>query len=296
VGVFAAVAAVAADNLLDINSYMPATRIPLLFFAAFPVALSQRFYRLEGFPIQRRELDIRRWRIFLLPLLILVGGLAFQKTGDVFKRQGADLDLEKASRLTPLGKWDQALDLYDKALKLDPQNIPALYSRGSVYLDRNQRGDLEKALDDFNAVGHVMPDYKLVHYQKYETLLRLNREAEAKDELKRAVRLDPMLVYLLDDFKKARILAGSGQLEQALIIYQNLYFDYPTCVPMMIDYANCFAMAGNLPSAINLYQQTLAFDPGNLKALHNLQKVWDVLRRSKQMGNSKANVLGAELE
>lgn len=295
-GVFASVAAITVDNLLNMNSYLPTTLIPLLFLAAFPVALSQRFYRMEGFPIQRKELDLTRWRIYLLPVLVLLAGLVFQRVVDAFQRQGADLNIKKASVATSLGKWGDALDFYNKALKLDPQNLAAQYFRGSVFLDRYQPGDMDKALTDFNTVGQTIPDYKLIHYQKYEALLRLNRDEEAKAELRRAVRLDPILIYLLDDFKKARTLASTGHLEEALIIYQNLYFDYPTCVPMMIDYANCFTMAGSCQSAIDLYQQALQFDPGNNKAEHNLQKVWNVLRLSKETGHPKMNILGAELE
>jgi len=295
-GIFAAVAGVAADNLLDMNSYLPTTCIPLLFLAAFPVALSQRFYRMEGFPIQRREADLRRWKIYLLPVLTAVMALVLQRVGDAFQRQGADLDMKRASAATSDGKWDKALNLYDKALKLDPGNVQARYFQGSVYLDRNQFGDMEKALDDFDEVEQVMPDYKLIHYQKYGALLRMGKETEAKEELKHAIRSDPMLVYLLDDYKKARGLAESGHLEEALIIYQNLYFDYPTCVPMMVSFANCFAMAGNFRSAIDLYQQALQLDPQNDKARNNLEKVMEAWKRSKQTGDQKANVLGGELE
>ena len=295
-GVFSAVAAVAADNLLNSNGYHPCTLIPLLFLAAFPVALSQRFYGLKGFPIQRKEADITRWKIYFLPVLTLLGALAFQEVGGAFQRQGAELDLKKAAELTSSGKWNEALDDYNKALKLDPESIPALYFRGTVYLNRSQPGDLEHSVEDLKAVEHVSPDYRLVHYQMYEALLRLGREAEAKDELKRAVRLDPTLVYLLDDFKKARSLVGKGQLEEALIIYQNLYFDYPTCVPMIISFANCMAIAGDLSSAIKLYQQALQLDPGNTKALDNLEKVWAALKKARETSNPKSHVLGAELE
>lgn len=296
VGVFAAVAGIAADNLLGTNSYLPTTLIPLLLLAAFPVAFSQRFYRMEGFPTQRREVDLSRWKIYLLPVLALLLVLGFQKVGDAFQRQGADLDMERASVSTSLGKWDEALDLYDKALKLDSDNISARYFQGTVYLDRSHPGDLEKALGNFDGVEQVAPDYKLLHYQKYEVLLRMGKTAEAEDELKRAVRSDPMLVYLLDDFKKARGLVVSGHLEEALIVYQNLYFDYPTCVPMMICYANCFAMAGNLKSAVTLYQRVLQLDPQNEKVQRNLEKVLEAWKRSKVAGNPTVDRLGSELE
>ncbi len=296
VGAFAAIAAVAAGNLLNMDGYLPSIALPLLFLAAFPVALSQRFYRMTGFPIQRRELDISRRKIYFLPFLTALMALALLKVGNAFQRQGADLDLKKASEAAVMGNWSESLGLYDKALLLDPGNPFDLYERGSVYLDRNQPGDLDKALEDFNGAGNILPDYKLIHFQKYEVLLRLNRVVEAKEELRRAARLDPILVYLLDDFKKARSLASSGHLSGALMIYQNLYFDYPTCVPMIIDYANCFAMAGDYESAVHLYQQALRFDPENTKALYDLPKVQGAENRAAGAGKSKAYILGKELE
>ena len=151
---------------------------------------------------------------------------------------------------------------------------------------------MEKALADLEAVSKVAPDYVLLHFKKYEVLSQLNRLEEAKTELKRAVSLDPMLIFLLDDFKKARDLTSEGKFSMAFVLYQNLYLDYPTCVPMIIDYANCFALTHDYVSAINLYRHALELDPGNVKALYDLRKVYEA---QKKVGDSKRNVFGHEL-
>ena len=296
VGIFAAMAGVAACNLLDANSYLPSTRIPLLFLAAFPVALSHRFFRMEGFPIRLREWDLSWARIYLLPVLALIGALTLHQVEDAFQRQGAQVELKKASDFLQAGKWDESLAFDDKALELDPPNLVALYSRGCAYFDRSLPGDGEKALADFNAVEQIIPDYQQVHFQKYKVLRQLNRAAEAGMELKLAVKFDPTLIYLLEDFNKARALAGNRKFSEAMMVYQNLAFDYPTCVPLLISYANCYALSGDLESATNLYRYCLKLDPGNPKALHDLEKVGEALSRQRRIKHPNANAIGGELE
>ena len=296
VGIFAAVAGVAADNLLDANSYLPSTRIPLLFLAAFPVALSHRFFRMEGFPVRLREVDLSWARIYLLPVLAVIGAIALNRVEDAFRRQGAQVELKRASDLTQVGKWTESLPFYDKVLELDPQNITGLYGRGCAYFDRNQPGDKEKALAGFNAVEEISPDYQQVHFQKYKVLGQLKRMEDAQAELRLAVKVDPTLIYLLEDFKKARSLASDRRFAEAMMVYQNLAFDYPTCVPLLISYANCDAMSGNPEAAMNLYRYSLKLDPGNPKALYDLQKLGDVVSRRRQINHPKSNVIGSELE
>jgi tetratricopeptide (TPR) repeat protein len=295
IGIFVVAAGVVADNLFDSNSYETFIRVPLLFLAAFPVALSQRFYRMEGYPIQLRERDLSKFKAFLIPLAAGIMALVIFQIGNAFKRQGADVLLEKASVSTQSGKWDEALDLSNRAFKLDPSDFEIRYMRGSVYLDRNQEGDLDAALTDFNALGPVAPDYKLLHFKKYEIFRALNRNEEAKTELRRAVSLDPMLIYLLDDFKKARQLTAERQISEALIVYQGLFLDYPTCVPMLIDYANCLALSHDYESAINLYRSVLVLDPGNSKASDDLGKVQEISRKVEESKHPKASMLGSEL-
>ena len=272
-GVFGALAGASVDNLFDVNSFLPTTLIPLLLLAALPVPLSQRFYRLEGFPIVFKEIDLSRFKVYLFPAGLLVMYLTATQVGGVFHKQIANVILKKAEAASQTGKWDDAIRLYGDVLIKDPDEISAFYFRGCTYFDRAQGGDMERALLDFEAVGRISPDYVLIHFKKYEVLRALNRGEEAKSELKLAVHLDPTLVFLLDDFKRARDLASARRFSEAFVIYQNLYLDYPACVPMLIAYANCYATTGDYTSAINLYRRVLVLDPENEKALYDFKAV-----------------------
>ncbi len=291
-GIFAAFAGVGTNNLFDLNDKLPAVLAPLLLLAALPVALSQRFYHLEGFPIRYREVELSRFRFYLLPLVIFSSFLAVHQVEMTVKKQLADFDLKKGTVSLSTGKVDEAIGFFDSALQFDPSCYKARYLRGISFFDRNKDGDLNKALLDLNQVGQVSPDYLLIHFKKYEILNQTGHPEEAKVELKRAIQLDPMLIYLLDDFKKARELTSGNRFSEAFIIYRNLYFDYPTCVPMMIDYANGLALAHDYPSAINLYHRVLELDPENNKTLNDLRKVSDV---AKKVQDSKKKIFSSGL-
>lgn len=276
-GVFAAFGAVVADNLFDANAFLPSTLVPLLFLAAFPVALSRRFYRMEGFPIQLREIDLSGVKIYLLPLLVLAVGALLQQSGRAFERQAADVQLKTAMVLSREGKWDEALSRYEKVFHLDPSNLQANYSRAKIYSARGTEGDAEKALADLEAVGRVKPDHLQVHFDKGQILRRLGRNEESKAEMKRAIQLDPLLIFLWDDFKEARRLSTARKFAAALPLYQKMVLDYPNCVPLLTDYARCLLMTQRFPEAIGVYQKVRELDPGNREIPANIGNLSSII-------------------
>ncbi len=272
-GAFALFAGVAVDNLFDLNSFLPSTLVPLLFFAAMPVGLSQRFYHLAGFPIRCRLFDVTKWKVFILPFAATIALLSLMQLSWSFQSQGADVELKTAEKLSEAGKWEDAIWAYSQVLTLEPENLTARYFQGSAYANRGQAGDLELALADFQAVGKNAPDYVLLHYKKADVLEKLNRLDEASAEMKRAVSLDPVLVFRLPEYQKARKLADLKKYPDALPVYQKLVLDYPTCVPTLVDEANCLVMSRRAPEAAGLYKRVLDLDPENKEALANLKSL-----------------------
>jgi O-antigen ligase len=271
VGFFAVAAGVGVDNLFDLNGYLASTQVPLLFLAALPVALSQRFFHLEGYPIRHVYWSIPRLRILLLPVFVLGVAVAVQQVGGAFRRQTDNVLLGKAETASRGKNWAEALDFYGKILEVEPQNLEARYFRASVYLDEGKIENLEKALWDLQAVERVEPDFVQVHFKEAQALQKLGRMDESAFEMKKAIGLDPLLVYGLEPYQAARRLADGKQFEDAITIYQKLVLDYPTCVPVLVDYANCLVMLKRGPEAVGLYQKALKLDPENPEASADLK-------------------------
>jgi tetratricopeptide (TPR) repeat protein len=98
--------------------------------------------------------------------------------------------------------------------------------------------------------------------------------------MQRAVKLDPALISQLGEYQEARRLAGAGRFSEALAIYQRLFLDYPTCVPVIVDEANCLVNLKKYPAAIPLYALAAGFDPQNKEVLGNL--AWTALATGEE--------------
>jgi tetratricopeptide (TPR) repeat protein len=70
-----------------------------------------------------------------------------------------------------------AIQYYNNALRLDPKSTEALYDRGLFYQDN---GDLQKAIDDYQAIIQIDPSYKEAYYNiGYINLVYLDKYQEA---------------------------------------------------------------------------------------------------------------------
>src|SRR5205085_10365830 len=77
--------------------------------------------------------------------------------------------------------FDRAIELYRKALQLDPRNEKALYSYGMALTRRGNPEDLRAAIPLFQRLIKLKPIDTNAYYKLYESYRRLgmNKEAQA---------------------------------------------------------------------------------------------------------------------
>lgn len=98
----------------------------------------------------------------------------------------------RALTLSALQRYEEALADYDKALALNPQQHLTYFGRGQLYM---QRGEQEKALADYNRAIELTPTFA-GHY-----LMRAGAHAARQDvdaafaDYETALRLDPKNAY-----------------------------------------------------------------------------------------------------
>jgi tetratricopeptide (TPR) repeat protein len=94
------------------------------------------------------------------------------------KRQ-AEAYSARASWLHKLGREDQALADYDKALSIDPTNVEFYDYRGDSLV---AKGDLDAAIDNYNQAIRVDPTYAAAYYSRgtvYQTKGDIERARES---------------------------------------------------------------------------------------------------------------------
>jgi len=109
-------------------------------------------------------------------------------------RRAAHLDPElgrahsgMAHALDMLGKGEEALAEYDKALAIDGDD-PSIWNNRAVLLAENlQRPD--EALTSYDHALEAEPDYHLARFNRAQLLARMDRAAEAVEQLRRVTEL-----------------------------------------------------------------------------------------------------------
>jgi mitochondrial import receptor subunit TOM70 len=118
------------------------------------------------------------------------------------------------------GKHDKALELFDKALKLDPNVVDALLHRANL---RMLQQDLKKAQDDLERCVQLRPNHVQAHLRLAAVLTSQNDSAGASQHLELAERVDPEssevqsyrgeLLFTQSEFAEAK-----AQFEKAILL------------------------------------------------------------------------------
>ncbi|NLO90625.1 MAG: tetratricopeptide repeat protein [Elusimicrobia bacterium] len=174
-------------------------------------------------------------------LVILLAALyPIHLTWGFFK---ADVYHNLAIYMSKRRDWDQALSYYEKVSKLNPAFLMSFYFRGNVYKDRfdmtlqyrpewgdsnnTPRTDFDRALDVYEHLRKMAPNYVQMHYQMGELYMKMaqyhlgrgeNQQAQAM--LDKALRrfelyhnLDPVFPYTY--YMRANIYNGRGEPAKA---------------------------------------------------------------------------------
>ncbi|MEE9116681.1 MAG: tetratricopeptide repeat protein [Thermoplasmata archaeon] len=116
----------------------------------------------------------------------------------------------KGAALTILGRYDEALECIDAALKINPENEIAWVNRGTAL---SRLGKHKEALKSFNKAIKQNPSYEVAWNNKGNTLARLKRFDEALKSYDMAIEIDEM--YREAWVNKGYILAKMGRYADA---------------------------------------------------------------------------------
>ena len=117
--------------------------------------------------------------------------------------------------LEKLGRDKEALDAYDQAIVIDPKYAFAHYNRG-VVLDK--LGRHEEALDAYDQAIVIDPKYAIAHNGRGFVLDKLGRNKEALDAYDRVIAIDPK--YAFAHYNRGVVLDKLGRHEEALAAFK----------------------------------------------------------------------------
>ena len=118
-----------------------------------------------------------------------------EKVEEAGQEFGDDVDdpmmyLELGRTASKSGQHEKAIDSYDDAIRLDPQDAKAYKYRGSTYHDL---GQYERAIQDFDEAIRLEPQHAYFYRDRGFAYHELGQLERAKEDYDEAVRLDPQI-------------------------------------------------------------------------------------------------------
>jgi tetratricopeptide (TPR) repeat protein len=170
--------------------------------------------------------------------------------------------------LSELDQWDEAEAALTKAVILRPRLPEGWYELGNVHLGT---GKFESALQDYNRALQMDPQNATYCAYAGKALSKLNRHAEAIQFYRRAIQMDPDLWEA--HFALGDELAAAGQFSEAGNEYEQVIELRPTIAMAHLNRGVILARLGQLDESLQEFQETLRLEPDNRQAQDYFKQV-----------------------
>jgi tetratricopeptide (TPR) repeat protein len=142
------------------------------------------------------------------PDVPIEGCTAVIKTGEQVLRRLAAAYNNRGVAYRVKANYGQAIDDFNEAIRLVPDNANAFNNRGVAY--RNM-GDLDRAVADYDQAIRIKPDYVAAFYNRGLALTDKREYAKAISDFTAVLRVDPKNPAVL--YRRGTAYLNSGEIE-----------------------------------------------------------------------------------
>jgi len=186
----------------------------------------------------------------------------------IAREPSADLWIARAKILNEQGDPAEALHSYERAVELDPDNVPALNEQGHLLATM---GDHARAAEAFREATNHDPKSATAWYNLGTSLNALKSPQEARDALLRAVEADPEFYQALNTLGVMARLEGNDQ--EALVFFRRAIAANSEYAKPWLNMGNIYEIADQPDKAREAYQRALDIDPGYTLARVGLDRL-----------------------
>ncbi len=176
-----------------------------------------------------------------------------------------------------MGRLEEALACFDKAVALEPDHADALNNRGGALA---ALGRLHDALASYDRALAVKPDLVAALANRGGLLRELRRPAEALASLDRALAVKPDYSDALAN--RGNALVDLGRAEEALASYDAALAVNPACAGALNNRGNALRALERCDEALESFDRALSLAPDYAEAFNNRAIALLDLKRSAE--------------
>jgi tetratricopeptide (TPR) repeat protein len=187
----------------------------------------------------------------------------FDKALDIDPNNALALN-KKGLALYNLSKYQEAITWFDKVLEIDPGHVNALYNKG---LALGSLSKFQAAITWFDKVLEIDPNYFDALYSKGAALGGLGKYDEAITWYDKALAIDPSNFDVL--LSKGIALGSLGKYDETIIWIDKALVIDPSDVDALNIKGYALYTLGQYQEAITWFDKALAIDPNHVGARDN---------------------------
>src|SRR5574337_320062 len=175
----------------------------------------------------------------------------------------------RADALSILKRYDEALQVIDRILEINPKFINVLRTKGNIFLDS---GNHSEAITVFNEILQINPQHFDALNNKGDALARLGHYERAIECYDLILKIDSVNRNAL--YNKGHTLYQLKKFNQAIECFDGALETDPKDILALNNKGNCLAQLGKFENAIECYSKSLIIDPEHELPMKNLSLVY----------------------
>jgi tetratricopeptide (TPR) repeat protein len=180
----------------------------------------------------------------------------------------------RAEVLKALGRFDDALEVYDDTVRKHPESMAAKSGRAEVL---KSLGRFQDALEAYEAAIQQHPEDVVIKNGRAGILKSLGRFEDALEAYEAAVRQHPESVVAKSG--RAEVLKSLGRFEDALEAYEVAVHQHPESVVAKSGRAEVLKSLGRFEDALEAYEAAIHLHPESVVAKNGRAEVLKSLGR-----------------
>ncbi len=192
---------------------------------------------------------------------------------DALKYYNKALEMEPTAKshyllakcLYSMGQKEYAIEIYDKAIKINPNYVEAYFNKGICLSNLNLK---EEAINMYNKTIELNPNFVDAYFQRGYCYYNLKKYQKAMQEMNKVLELDPN--YYQAYYEKGFCFQKMKRYEEAIIeiskaIQQNSYFE-----KAYFQRGYCCELINDYSSAIEDYKKVIELNKHSYMAFYRL--------------------------